>query len=60
MKCVESGEAAVIDCGDAAVALETANSHRTPISHLLQTHAHIDHIQGLLTRVSFAYFPSPR
>ncbi len=50
--CPKSGEAAIIDCGDAAAALKSAQSHGIPIRHLLQTHAHIDHIQGIF-EVSF-------
>ena len=46
--CKRSGEAALVDAGGVpAPWIECAERHNLQIWHVLQTHAHIDHISGL-------------
>ena len=46
--CKNSGEAALVDAGGAPAAfIEAGERHNLQIWHVLQTHAHIDHISGL-------------
>ena len=46
--CKNTGEAAVVDCGGKpAPFMEAAERKGLQIWHLLQTHAHIDHVSGL-------------
>lgn len=46
--CKQSSEAAIVDAGGApAPFIECAERHNMQIWHLLQTHAHIDHVSGL-------------
>ena len=48
-RCKVSGEAAIIDSGDTHPQgwIDCASEHGVEIKHLLQTHAHIDHVAGL-------------
>eukprot|EP00906_Rhabdomonas_costata_P005920 RCo008768 len=58
--CKRTGEAALVDCGDTESQrwLEAARVRKLDIVHLLQTHAHIDHICGL--RVTKELLPRSR
>eukprot|EP00960_Hanusia_phi_P049472 759571-Hanusia_phi.AAC.3 len=51
-----TGRAGLIDTGDAKASLETAKRFGFSIKHLLQTHAHMENIAGLLDlRQSFPH-----
>jgi glyoxylase-like metal-dependent hydrolase (beta-lactamase superfamily II) len=47
--CKKTGTAALVDCGDKQFQrwIDTAKQQGLTIQHLLQTHAHVDHIYGL-------------
>lgn len=47
--CPKTGAAALVDCGDGEPErwVQTAAEHSLTIQHLLQTHAHVDHVAGL-------------
>lgn len=47
--CAETGQAAIVDSGgDSEAMLALAAQHELEVTKLLQTHAHIDHIAGLV------------
>lgn len=46
--CPETGDAAIVDSGgDPGLFLDFAKERDAQVKHLLQTHAHVDHIAGL-------------
>eukprot|EP00736_Rhodelphis_marinus_P002431 Rmarinus@m.23697 len=47
--CKETKEAAIVDCGDTNLStwIDWASRNDYTIKHILQTHAHIDHVSGL-------------
>ena len=49
--CKDAGQAALVDSGATAAELKyfqnLIEEHGLEVTHLLQTHAHIDHVRGL-------------